>query len=306
MQDFSHININFNDSQVTLLNLCLGILMFGVSLDLKAQDFLYLVKAPRIIFIGVFSQWILLPIITLALIYILQPAYPLALGMILIAACPGGNVSNYAVHLANANVALSIILTIISTLFCAFTTPFIFTTLQQFLPSGLVQNTPLTIHFTDMMMTILQLIILPMCLGILSSKYFPNLVLKVKGWVKKLSFLIFIGFVVAAVAGNINNLGKYLHIVFFIVLIHNGLALFIGYVWPRYIMRLAPSESRTISIETGIQNSGLALILIFNFFDGNGGMALIAAWWSIWHLLSSLTLAVWWKSKPSPSSVHIT
>ena len=106
--------------------------------------------------------------------------------------------------------------------------------------------------------------------------------------------LIFIGFVIAAVLGNLDNLKQYVSIVFFIVLLHNGLALGIGYFWSKKIMKLPTSDARAIAIETGIQNSGLALILIFNFFNGLGGMALIAAWWSICHLLSSMSLAMWW------------
>ena len=94
-------------------------------------------------------------------------------------------------------------------------------------------------------------------------------------------------------AGNLENLRLYLYIVFLLVFVHNSLALIVGYFWAKGVAKLQCIDARTISIETGIQNSGLALILIFNFFDGNGGMALIAAWWSIWHLISALTMA-WW------------
>jgi BASS family bile acid:Na+ symporter len=80
-------------------------------------------------------------------------------------------------------------------------------------------------------------------------------------------------------------------------MIHNGLALALGYYFPKWMGR-SVQDARTISIETGIQNSGLALILIFNFFNGNGGMALIAAWWSVWHLVSSFILALYWKKHP--------
>lgn len=86
------------------------------------------------------SQWILLPLFTLVLVWIIRPEYSLAMGMILIAACPGGNVSNYAVHLAGANAALSVILTMISTLLCASSTPFIFAQLKKFIPSSIDHN----------------------------------------------------------------------------------------------------------------------------------------------------------------------
>jgi BASS family bile acid:Na+ symporter len=297
MDNLHQIQINFDQSQVLLLNICLGILMFGVALDLKVDDFKYVVKSPKSIIVGLISQLLLLPLMTLGLIYILHPAYSLMMGMALIAACPGGNVSNYATHLSKGNAALSVILTIISTLCCVFTTPFIFSTLQHFIPVEKVADSDFNIHFADMVTTIFQLIILPLVFGFGLNAFFPLFVMKIKDWVKKISFIIFIGFVVAAVAGNLDNLKKYLDIVFVIVLVHNGLALLIGYLWPRYIAGLSAYDSRTISIETGIQNSGLALILVFNFFDGNGGMALIAAWWSIWHLISALGLALIWKNR---------
>lgn len=151
------------------------------------------------------------------------------------------------------------------------------------------------ISFINMISTIVQLILVPLVLGYIFVTFFPILVSKIKGFVKKVSLLIFIGFVIAAVAGNLDNLKNYIGLVFFIVLIHNGLALAVGYFFSSTIMKLPSNDAKAISIETGIQNSGLALILIFNFFDGMGGMALIAAWWSVWHLISALIIATYWK-----------
>ncbi len=297
METLENININFDQNQVTLLNICLGFLMFGVALDLKIDDFKYIFKAPKSIISGLLSQWILLPILTMVLVYIIQPTYSLALGMVLIAACPGGNVSNYAVHLAKANAALSIMLTMISTLLCVFSTPTIFSILESILPERVESQMIFEIKFADMIWSIGQLIIIPLIFGFILSNYYPLFTNKIKKSVKKVSFIIFVSFVIVAVAGNFENLKKYLYLVFLIVFIHNSLALLVGYFWSRRIMNLPIADSRTISIETGIQNSGLALILIFNFFDGNGGMALIAAWWSIWHLISALSLAWWWRRK---------
>jgi BASS family bile acid:Na+ symporter len=303
MNQLDQIVINFNQDQVMLLNICLGFLMFGVALELKPKDFKYVLLNPKGVFTGMFSQLVLLPILTLILVWIVRPEYSLALGMILIASCPGGNVSNYAVHLAGANVGLSVILTMVSTVMCAFTTPLIFRGLSEWIPANIAQSIKFNISFGAMMNTIAQLILIPLILGFLFNHFLPVATEKIKGIVKKLSFAIFIGFVIAAVAGNLENLKKYLDVVFYIVLIHNGLALIMGYYWTKNIMKLPERDAQSVSIETGIQNSGLALILIFNYFDGTGGMALIAAWWSIWHLISALGIAFWWKSKkvkPAP------
>ena len=271
--------------------------MFGVALDMKKSDFSYLLEAPRPLLTGLISQLILLPLLTVILIWLMRPEYSLALGMALIAACPGGNVSNYAVHLSKANTALSILLTSISTLACVITTPLLFKLIRMMLPASPLDDTGFDISFSSMASVIFQLIIIPLIIGFALNHFFPQWTEKIKGVVKKLSFIIFTGFVIVAVLNNLDNLYNYLHIVFFIVIIHNSLALLTGYWWSRRISKLSVYDSRAISIETGIQNSGLALILIFNFFDGNGGMALIAAWWSIWHLISAGCIALWWRNR---------
>lgn len=304
MSELDLIQINFSEGNVLVLNLCLGILMFGVALDMQPSDFKYVFKAPKSIITGLISQWILLPGMTVALIYAIHPAYSLALGMALIAACPGGNVSNYTVHISRSNTALSIIMTSITTLLCVFTTPLIFKTIKHFIPDDHVVPIDFDIPFLSMAGIILKLIIIPLAVGLVIKHRFPDLTSKIKKTVQNLSFVIFIGFVIAAISSNLDNLVNHLSIVFVIVLIHNGLALFIGYSWSKWLVRLPKADSRSISIETGIQNSGLALIIVFNFFDANGGMALIAAWWSIWHLISAMSIALYWRK--SESKIIIT
>ncbi len=295
METLNQINIHFSEGNVIVLNICLGILMFGVALDMKLTDFKYVLEAPKSLITGMVSQLILLPVLTVGLVWIIRPEYSLALGMALIAACPGGNVSNYAVHLAKATTALSIMMTTISTLACVVTTPIVFSLIKAILPEGSVVIQSFDISFYSMAIVIFQLIVIPLIIGFALNHYFPEWVQKIKSYIQKLSFIIFVGFIIVAVLNNLDNLFNYIHIVFFLVILHNSLALFTGYWWSKGIVGLSVRDSRAISIETGIQNSGLALILIFNFFDGNGGMALLAAWWSIWHLISAGSVALWWR-----------
>ena len=291
MQDIDSIRINFREGQLGLLNICLGFLMFGVALDLDFSEFKNILKNPKKLLVGLSSQLLLLPLLTLVLIYLLKPHPSLAMGMALVAACPGGNVSNYATHLSRANTALSVTLTSISTLFTAFTTPLLFTAMQLLLPD--LSAKPIVVPVDKMIFSLIQLIGVPIFLGILMRKYLPALTAKVLPWIKQLSMLIFLSFVVFAIAGNFQNIKNYLPLIFWLVLIHNAVALLSGYTFAK-MWHLNERDCRTISIETGIQNSGLGLILIFNFFDGLGGMALIAAWWGVWHLVSSFSLAMLW------------
>ena len=302
MQSIDDIVINFKPDQLLFLNICLGFLMFGVALDLNLWHFKELFKAPRKPLLGLFSQWILMPSLTLLLIFIIQPAPSIALGMILLSACPGGNVSNYAVHLAKANSALSVLMTTVSTLGALIITPIAFTYLAQLIPSTESLRATIQVDTFDMIKTIILLIVIPLSLGMSLNHYFSRLTEKIQRPVKILSMAIFLGFVVVAILGNLSNIYNYLHLVFFLVVIHNGSALMMGYFFAK-ANKLSQADARAIAIETGIQNSGLGLILIFNFFNGLGGMAMIAAFWGIWHLISAFGLAMYWRRSAEPQSI---
>ena len=294
MTNIDDIAIKFNPETLVFLNICLAFLMFGVALDLRLDQFRSLLRQPKKPILGLTSQWVLLPLLTIALILLFRPPTSLALGMILIACCPGGNVSNYAVHLAGANTPLSVIMTTVSTLGAAIITPLYFSGLSTWLPETRELAQEIHVPLPDMMSTIFTLIILPLIIGMLFRAYLPAFTDRINKSVKGLSMAIFIGFVVVAIASNWNNLVNYLNLVFFLVLVHNSLALLTGYGFGR-LTGLDEADARTLSIETGIQNSGLALLLIFNFFDGRGGMAIIAAWWGTWHLISAFSLAMYWR-----------
>jgi len=297
MNPIDAIKINFNPDQLTLLNICLVFIMFGVALDLRVENFRDLLNRPKAPLIGLSSQLILLPVLTIGLIYLFQPAPSIALGMLLVSACPGGNVSNFAVHLSKANTALSVLMTSVSTLAAVVITPLYFTLLAPLVPGSEALRSDIFVAPLSMVSTIVQLILLPLLIGMGLHAKFPRTTAMLKKPVRILSMAIFIGFVIFALYANYENIVNYLHIVFYLVVIHNALALFTGYQWA-YRNGLPQADARAISIETGIQNSGLALILIFNFFDGLGGMALVAAFWGVWHLISAFLLSTWWQYQP--------
>ena len=296
MEAIDSIQINFNPEQLFLLNICLAFLMFGVALDLRFDNFRALFRSPKAPLVGLSSQLILLPVLTLGLVFFFRPAPSIALGMVLVAACPGGNVSNFAVHLANANAALSVLMTSVSTLGAVVITPIYFAYLAPFVPGVETLGQPIYVDPLSMVNTIVQLILLPLFIGMFLNYRFPELTARLKKPVRFLSLAIFLGFIVVAVYGNFDNIVNYLHVVFLIVLVHNALALLAGYWWAKG-NGLSRQDARAISIETGIQNSALGLILIFNFFNGMGGMAMVAAWWGVWHLISAFTLAMVWREQ---------
>lgn len=298
MDSIDQIVINFTPDKLFFLNICLGFLLFGVALDIGVNDFKNIVRSPKSVIVGLVSQMILMPILTLAIIFSLDLPTSMALGMILVASCPGGNVSNYAVHLAKANSALSVILTSISTLAAIIITPLYFSQLAPLVPDSEALRTTINVDPIMMVLTILKLIVIPLFLGMMLNHFYPILTNKIKSAVKIFSLIIFAGIVFVGVLSNVNNIMNYIDEIFLLVFFHNAVALAIGYYFAK-VNRLEERDVRAVSIETGIQNTGLALILIFNFFNGLGGMALVAAWWGIWHLFSGFTIAMWWSRSGS-------
>ncbi|MEM1123958.1 MAG: bile acid:sodium symporter family protein, partial [Bacteroidota bacterium] len=296
MENIDALRINFSPEQLTLLNFCLGFLMFGVALDIKVRDFKQLFINPRPPVIGLISQLILLPILTLGLTFVLNVQPSIALGMILIAACPGGNVSNFAVHLSKGNTALSVLMTSVSTLMAIFMTPLLFGLLTQFVPNTSDLGQSISVDPVEMIQTILKLVVLPLSIGMSINHFYPKLTEKIQSPTKILSIIIFFGIVFFGIKGNWDNILNYLDDVFMIVLVHNSLAFLLGFSWAK-LNKMSLANTKAITIETGIQNSGLALIIALNFFSDLGGMALVAAWWGIWHLLSGFAVAMWLNRK---------
>jgi len=290
------IQLNFTPATLTLMNVLIGFIMFGVALDLKVSDFKQTFKSPKPMLIGLAAHYVVMPAATYLLVLIIQPMPSIALGMFLVAACPSGNLSNFITHVAKGNTALSISISSISTIVAIFLTPLNLMLWANIYPGTRTLLRSFTIDPIDMLLSILLIIGVPLVIGMLVNHKFPNWSQKASKWMKRLSVVIFIVFVLAALAGNFNYFLEYVGLVVIAVFLHNSIALLSGYLSGR-AFRLPERDCRSISIEAGIQNSGLGLILIFNFFDGLGGAAIVAAWWGIWHIISGLTLAGFWSRR---------
>ncbi len=298
-QQLDHITLNFNERGIALLNIALAFIMFGVALGMQQSHFTRLIKAPKPILIGLVSQYIFLPILTLGLVFVLGLPPSISLGMILVSACPGGNISNYISYLAGANAALSVTLTATSDLLSIFMTPLIFSTLGNLYLGSVPLANPIDIPFLEVFKSILLITAIPIGAGFLFKRLFPILSLRILRPLKISSFILFIGFVLGAIVLNYEHFTTSVWLLLPIVILHNSFALLTGYLVSG-LFGLKAQIQRTITIETGIQNSGIALALIFNhhiFPTGMGGAALIAALWGIWHIISGLSLGLWWSSK---------
>jgi BASS family bile acid:Na+ symporter len=267
--------------------------MFGVALGLKVEDFKRLTKTPKPAMVGIISQFIVLPFLTFILVILIEPTPSIAMGMMLVAACPGGNISNFMTSLAKGNVALSVSLTAFSTIAALVMTPFNFAFWASLYPPTAELLKMVTLDSFEVMKVILLTLALPLVLGMLFRAKKEILALKMQNWLKPFSIILFVAFVVIAFSNNMNIFLEYFHMIIFLVLIHNAIAFLSGYSMAT-LFGLEEDDRKSITIETGIQNSGLGLLLIFSFFDGLGGMAMITAWWGIWHIISGLILGAFW------------
>ncbi len=282
--------IQFSESSLTVLNICLAIIMFGVALDIRWAHFTQLVGQKKAIATGLFAQIVLLPLLTLLLISVLPISPGMALGMLLVACCPGGNVSNFFSQMARGHVALSVTLTAFTSLGAFFITPLSFFLWGSILPSLATEIKSFEIDLVSLLVNMVAILLLPLVLGMSVASHLPRITQKIAQPVRIVSMFILIVFIIAAVLNNQDAFAVHLGNVFWIVLLHNGLALAAAYYFSK-ALKNTEDVNRTVAIETGIQNSGLALILIFTFFNGNTAMAVVAAWWGVWHLISGLAFA---------------
>ncbi|MGG6230560.1 bile acid:sodium symporter family protein [Tenacibaculum sp. SDUM215027] len=288
-----NIKINFDTEALWMLNIALAIIMFGIALDIKIDDFKRLIKKPKILFVGLLSQFILLPLLTFILINIINPYPSFALGMMMIAACPGGNVSNFFSKMAKGNAALSVSLTAFSTLICLIMTP-----LNLQLWGSLYEPTneilkSVSLNPFELFKLVLLILGIPIVLGMFVNHYHHEMAKKINKLLRPFSIFFFLLLIVIALYDNADIFKNYIHLVLFLVIFHNIYAFVIGYVTAKSF-KLNKKDCKTISMETGIQNGGLGLLLIFSFFDGLGGMALLAAFWGVWDIFSGMMLATYW------------
>jgi BASS family bile acid:Na+ symporter len=294
------IQVSLNAGGMNTINIVLAFVMFGVALGIKPRMFVDVFKKPKSVLLGMLCQLILLPAFTcgLAILFGSWISPMMGLGMILVAACPGGNISNFMSSLGKANIELSVSLTAISTALAVLMTPFNFWFWGNIYldTASVAADVPrLVIPLWDVFKTIFILLGIPLTLGILCSQYLPKVANALKKPLQWISIVFFIAMVILSFSSNMDAFLKCVKYIFLVVLIHNLLALSIGYTVGT-VAKVPFRDRRTLTIETGIQNSGLGLALmlgttLFADFPPHGGMLVITAWWGIWHIISGLTVA---------------
>jgi BASS family bile acid:Na+ symporter len=229
---------------------------------------------------------------------IIKPTPSIALGMILVAACPSGNIAGFLTNIAKGNVELSLTLNAIATIFAIFLTPLNFACYGYLYNETSHIMVPIVINAWQMLYTVFCLLGIPLITGMLFAHRFPVVTQKLRRPLRTGSIIVFFGIIVTALGANFGFFLRYIQLIALIVCIHNVIMILSGYFLAKFT-NLEFSNVKTITIESGIHNSGLALVLIFNpkLFNGLGGMAFIAAWWGIWHLITGLAVAIYFSKR---------
>lgn len=294
--DIDEVVLRFDGASLDLLRYVLAAILFGIALDTRLSDFARAVRKPKAMVVAIVAQFLLLPAITFVLTLLLQVRGSVALGMILVACCPPGNVSNILTHRAGGDVALSVSMTAVGNVLSIVLMPLNVALWARLHPSAADQFREFELSATGMLAEVALVIGLPFALGILVAARFPRLASRAHPWVSRVAVLALLAFIVAGVAGNLQVFLDYIGVVLLAVFLHDALALALGFAIAK-ATGLDDYSTRAMTFEVGIRNAGLGLLIVFSFFGGLGGMAIVAAWWGVWDIVAGLAVAAWWSRR---------
>jgi len=298
ISNIDEIRFELSSSSEIALSVSLAVMMFAVALSLKMEHFRFFKENPKVYFTGVISQIIFLPALTVILCYLTNPHPSVALGMILISCCPGGNVSNLLSMFGRANTALSISLTATSSLAAAFITP-----LSIIFWCGLYSPTQnllseITFDKLNFLFNTFLILALPLLIGVSLLYLFPKFAKKIYNSVSLISAICLLLIIVFAF---IEYFEVFLQIgisIIVLIIVHNTLAFLLGYI-SGLTINASKASVRSLTFEIGIQNSGLGIVILLTQLDGIGGAGIVAGLWGIWHIIAGLILVGFFRWKDS-------
>jgi bile acid:Na+ symporter, BASS family len=287
--------------QQTILLVVLSVMVYAVSLDLKLEDFKYVAKHPQAVAIGLVAQFILLPWATLAATWVLDLPAPVEAAMLLVACCPGGALSNVITYFGKGNLALSLSISAVSNVLALVLTPLNFTQLVALNPNTASWVRSISLEPKDLVVSLVLLLAVPMLAAIATRRFMPTLASKIRKPLENIALVALLVFIIGAVAGQWKTFVAELTQTLPLVIGHNTLGLLLGF-FAATLARLSTKDARAVMIESGMQNSGLALGIIATQFNSNIAMIAVAGLWGIWHIVSGGALALLWRRNDSRTS----
>ena len=267
--------------KTSYVNYLLMIVMFGMGLTLKLEDFKVVFTRPKDIIIGAIAQFTIMPLLAFLLSIAFKLPPELAVGVILVGTCPGGTSSNVMTYLAKGDVALSVGMTSVSTILAPFATPLL---------TLLYAGQKVDVNAVSMFISIVQVVILPIALGFIINKFFYKFTNSIKEILPLISVLAIVAIVAAVVSANSQRLMQVGYLVIIVVVLHNSLGYLLGYMLAK-LFRLNNAKCKAVSIEVGMQNSGLATSLAATHFASMALATVPGAIFSVWHNISGSIVA---------------
>jgi BASS family bile acid:Na+ symporter len=288
--ELDQLHVAFSEETRIVMAFVLATMMFNVALSLQFDDFRLVAERPVRILGGAATQLLALPALTFGFITVLEPPASIALGMIVIASCPGGNVSNVLTYFARGNAAYSVALTAISSVSATIMTP-----LSILVWANLYGPTALLIDSLDVdpwpfLTQTVSLLAVPLAAGMIFAARAPQLAARIRKILSPISLLALAAIVVAGMTANWDLFLLAGMMVVPLAVLHNAGAFCLGW-GAAHLLRMDAAGRRSLTIEVGIQNGGLGLLILLNQFDGLGGAAAIVATWSVWHLIAGGAVA---------------
>lgn len=296
LADIDDVRLNFSDSSLLLLNFVLAFLMFGIALDTKTSDFRAVAKMPKAMAVGIAAQFIFLPAFSFGLSILLGFSASISLGMILVACCPPGAISNILTYRSKGDVALSVSMTAIANMMAIFLMPLNIALWAGLHPEASEILKSIDVSALEMLADIVLILGIPFTIGMTIAHRRPDFATRSIPWVRRFSLMALIAFILIAFFSNLAAFRDYIPVVALAVFLQDTMALSLGYGIAAGF-RVPERSRRAITFEVGVRNTGLGLGIVFSFFGGLGGMAMVAGWWGIWDILVGLILAGWWAKR---------
>ena len=267
--------------ETSYINYLLMVVMLGMGLTLKSEDFILVLSHPKEIVCGAITQYLIMPLLAFCLSYLFHLDSALAAGVILVGTCPGGTASNVITYLSKGDVALSVCMTSVNTLLSPILTPLI---------TYLMLKATVETNIMTMFIGIINVILLPIIFGIIINKFLPNFTKKITKILPGISVLAISLIIASIVSHNTEKILSAGAIILLVVILHNTLGYMFGFVIAK-LLKLNNAKTKAFSIEIGMQNSGLASSLAGKTFPLTPETAVPGAIFSIWHNISGAILA---------------
>lgn len=299
--ELDDVDLAAGGTATLVLKVLIAVFLFGIALDTRPADLIAAARRPVILAVALITQFVVIPGLSVVLIPLFDLPISVALGLLLVACCPAGNLSNVLAYRARADVALSVTLTTVSNAAAAVVTPVALLVWGSLLPGtgSLLDSVDLT--RAGVLLEVVLLIAVPFAAGMAVAARWPDFARRARRYVEPLTLGLLLVVLVGGVSANISTIISFAGVIGAAVVAQNVMALTIGRLTAT-VCRLDLPAARAMTLEMGVRNTGLGLVLALSLFESAAGVAVTVALWGLWDVATGFTLATIWRRRPGPRS----